>query len=60
VRLCEAWDGAAPNTGKSAQAAGWKKKLEAFGGEAEKVPGNNKEEPAPQRSAEFIPLHLSN
>ena len=37
VQLYEAWDRDAPNTGKSAQAAEWRKKLEAFRVEAEQV-----------------------
>jgi len=35
VRHYETWDVAAPNTGKSAQAEEWRKKLEALRAEAE-------------------------
>ena len=37
VRLYEAWEVAAPNTGKSVQAEEWKKRLEAFRAEGEEA-----------------------
>jgi tetratricopeptide (TPR) repeat protein len=37
VRLYEAWDSAAPNTAKSAQAEEWKKNLVAFRAEGEEI-----------------------
>jgi hypothetical protein len=45
VRLYEAWDALAPNTGKAAQATEWRRKLEALSQAASQEPSSDKAGP---------------
>jgi tetratricopeptide (TPR) repeat protein/tRNA A-37 threonylcarbamoyl transferase component Bud32 len=49
VRLYEAWDIYAPNTGKSTQAQEWKNKLEAFRAESEEILAKQRTGPPDQK-----------